>query len=136
MIPADSTDIKNDYRILLNELETYNPELAGKQRILAITKCDMLDEVMIEQMKNELPAGIATVFISSVSGLGLQELKDLIWEELNKEVNQVIELVHRPMVIQTPEVDEDAWDEEQVEEEEEDEEEDISRYKGIGWDDL
>jgi GTP-binding protein len=136
MIPADSTDIKNDYRILLNELETYNPELAGKQRILAITKCDMLDEVMIEQMKNELPAGIATVFISSVSGMGLQELKDLIWEELNKEVNQVIELVHRPMVIQTPEVDEDAWDEEQVEEEEEDEEEDISRYKGIGWDDL
>jgi len=137
MIPADSTDIKKDFGILLNELQTYNPELAGKQKILAITKCDMLDEVMMEQMKKELPEGIATVFISSVSGLGIQQLKDLIWEELNKEVNQIVDMVHRPMVIEAPETDEEEWDDEEVEEEPDDEEEeDISRYKGIGWDDL
>ena len=100
MIPADSEDIKKEYQILLNELKTYNPELSSKQRILAITKCDMLDEELTEQMKAELPEGIRAVFISSVSGLGIMELKDLIWEELNKESNKIVEFVHRPMIIE------------------------------------
>ncbi|MDR1725274.1 MAG: GTPase ObgE [Bacteroidales bacterium] len=83
MIPCDSDDIKKDCKILLNELQTYNPELMAKDRILAITKCDMLDEIMIEQMKEHLPKDMKCIFISSVSGKGIKELKDLIWHSLN-----------------------------------------------------
>jgi len=133
MIPADSNDIRRDYEILLHELATYNPELMSKQRVLSITKCDMLDEELMEQMKAELPEGIRAVMISSVSGLGLQELKDVLWEELNKEVVHLQEVVHKPMVIQARE--EEELGEEEIEEEE-DEEEDVSKYKGIGWDEL
>ena len=84
MIPADSADIKKEYAILLNELAQYNPELLDKQRALAITKCDMLDDELIAAMKKELPDGIKTVFISSVTGYGITELKDMLWEELNR----------------------------------------------------
>jgi GTP-binding protein len=140
MIPADSEDIKKEYQILLNELKTYNPELSSKQRILAITKCDMLDEELTEQMKAELPEGIRAVFISSVSGLGIMELKDLIWEELNKESNKIVEFVHRPMIIEPPVDGEDNEDEEEGDFDdffdEDEEDDDISKYKGIGWDDL
>lgn len=139
MIPADSDDIVREFNILLNELKQYNPELVDKQRILAITKCDILDEELTIAIRNELPKGIETVFISSVSGLGLNELKDLIWTEINKESNKVIEISHRPMeIIPLLEVDNDWDDENQVEEEWSDDEEDddISKYKGIGWDDL
>jgi GTP-binding protein len=85
MIPCDSDDISKEYGILLNELKVYNPELLDKERLLAITKCDMLDEEMINQMKANLPQGIKTVFISSVSGKNIDKLKDLIWETLNKD---------------------------------------------------
>ncbi|MDD4490235.1 MAG: GTPase ObgE [Paludibacter sp.] len=142
MIPADSQDIKKEYEVLLNELKTYNPELSSKQRIIAISKCDMLDEELIVQMKAELPEGIRAVFISSVSGLGIMELKDVIWEELNKESNKIVDLVHRPMIIE-PHVHEDEIqeDEEDMEDfddfiDEDEEDDDISKYKGIGWDDL
>jgi GTP-binding protein len=84
MIPADSEDIKKEYQVLLNELKLYNPELLHKERILAITKSDMLDDVMISQMKKELPK-IPHLFISSVAQKGLVELKDLIWERLNHD---------------------------------------------------
>ncbi len=136
MVPADCEDIKKEYGILLNELEKYNPQLADKQRILAISKCDMLDDELIEQMKKELPDDIQTVFISSVSGLGIEELKDLIWTELNKEVNQMVDIIHRPMEIAAPEYDEDEEDIDEMDDEWEDEEddEDLSKYKGIGWD--
>ncbi|MEE0982970.1 MAG: GTPase ObgE, partial [Bacteroidales bacterium] len=80
-----SDDISKEYGILLNELKVYNPELLDKERLLAITKCDMLDEEMINQMKANLPQGIKTVFISSVSGKNIDKLKDLIWETLNKD---------------------------------------------------
>ena len=83
MIPADSDDIKADYKILLGELQKYNPELLDKQRLLAITKCDMLDDELIEEMKNELPENINTTFISSVIQKGLDNLKDEIWKCLN-----------------------------------------------------
>lgn len=138
MIPADSDDIVREFNILLNELKQYNPELVDKQRILAITKCDILDEELTVAIKNELPKGVETVFISSVSGLGLNDLKDLIWTEINKESNKVIEISHRPMeIIPLVDVDDD-WDEEVEEEwtDEEDDDDDISKYKGIGWDDL
>lgn len=85
MVPCDTKDIKGEYNILLNELQNYNPELMDKDRILAITKSDMLDEVMIEQMKKLLPKDVPTVFISSVAGKGLMELKDMIWTTLNSE---------------------------------------------------
>ena len=84
MIPADSDDIKRDYEILLGELTQYNPELLDKNRILAITKCDMLDDELIEEMKAHLPEGIKSVFISSVAGLNIQRLKDMLWEALHE----------------------------------------------------
>jgi GTP-binding protein len=82
MVPADSDDIAKDYEILLGELTQYNPELLDKERLLAITKCDMLDDELIEEMKAHLPEGIASVFISSVSGLNITRLKDMLWEAL------------------------------------------------------
>lgn len=82
MIAADSDNIAEDYKVLLGELTQYNPELLDKQRILAITKCDMLDEELIEQMKPELPEGIETIFISSVAGYNIQKLKDRLWQML------------------------------------------------------
>lgn len=82
MIPADSDDVKKDYEILLGELTQYNPELLDKERLLAVTKCDMLDEDLIEEMKAMLPEGIPSVFISSVSGLNIAKLKDMLWEVL------------------------------------------------------
>ncbi len=82
MVAADSDNIAQAYDILLGELTQYNPELLDKQRILAVTKCDMLDEELIEQMKAELPKDIECLFISSVTGLGIQQLKDKLWQIL------------------------------------------------------
>lgn len=133
MIPADSDDIIAEFNILLNELKQYNPELIDKQRILAITKCDMLDNELIVELKKETPKEIQTVFISSISGLGISGLKDLIWIEINKESNKMVEISHRPMEINYHEVEEEI-DEDDIDEEEE--EDDLSKYKGIGWDEL
>jgi GTP-binding protein len=141
MIPADSDDIVKEFNVLLNELKQYNPELVDKQRILAITKCDILDEELTVAIKNELPKGVETVFISSVTGFGLNELKDLIWTEINKESNKVVEISHRPMEIIPLEDVEDDWDDENQDDvewtdDDDDDDNDISKYKGIGWDDL
>jgi len=84
MIPADSDDIKKEYDILLNELKQYNPELLHKERLLAITKSDMLDQELEKELKKDLPK-IPFVFISSVAQKGLVELKDLIWKHLNND---------------------------------------------------
>jgi GTP-binding protein len=84
MIPADSSDVKKEYKILLKELKKYNPELLHKRRMLAITKSDMLDEIMIKQMKKELPKDLPSCFISSVAQSGIDELKDLVWKILNE----------------------------------------------------
>lgn len=94
MIPADSNDIKKDYDILLNELRTYNPEMLDKQRLLAVTKCDMLDGELIEEMRQDLPDGVPAVFISAVAGKGLDELKDMLWVMLNDENNRVQTFTH------------------------------------------
>jgi GTP-binding protein len=82
MIPADSKDIKKEYKILLNELKQFNPELINKGRLLAITKCDMLDDEMMSLMKKELPR-LPSVFISSHTKLGLTKLKEMLWAQLN-----------------------------------------------------
>lgn len=83
MIPCDSRDIRKDYDILLNELEKYNPELLDKKRLLAVTKCDMLDQELLTAMKKEVPKGLPVIFISSAAGMGIQELKDEIWKAIN-----------------------------------------------------
>jgi GTP-binding protein len=83
MIPADSDNIEKEYQILLGELTKFNPELLDKERILAISKCDMLDEELIEEMKSLLPKNLPTLFISSLANMGLVALKDLIWTKLN-----------------------------------------------------
>lgn len=84
MISADAKDIRKEYDILLGELREYNPELLDKRRLLAITKSDMLDEELIDQMRAELPTDIKSVFISSVSGYNIDKLKDMLWSELNE----------------------------------------------------
>ncbi|GFD96661.1 GTPase ObgE [Tenacibaculum mesophilum] len=83
LIPADSEDIKKEYEILLNELRKHNPELLDKDRLLAISKSDMLDDELKEEIKQELPEGIEALFISSVAQQGLMELKDKLWQMLN-----------------------------------------------------
>ncbi len=83
MIACDATDIKKEYKILRNELQEFNPELLHKDHVLAITKCDMLDEQMMKEMKKDLPKGVETIFISSQTGYHIQELKDLLWKKLN-----------------------------------------------------
>ncbi len=85
MVPADSDDISKEYGILLNELRQYNPELLDKSRILAISKSDMLDGGMIADLEPQVPTGLPHVFISSITGQGLTELKDLIWKVLNED---------------------------------------------------
>jgi GTP-binding protein len=85
MVPIDTDDIKKEYEILLKELSKYNPELLDKKRVLAITKSDMLDDELIEEVKKTLPENIPTVFISSVTGKGIPELKDKIWQALVSE---------------------------------------------------
>ena len=84
MVPADADDIRREYEILLGELTQYNPELLDKQRLLAVTKSDMLDEQLIAEMRTHLPEGIPALFISSVTGYNIPQLKDLLWEALHK----------------------------------------------------
>lgn len=149
LVPATSEDIQAEYTILLNELEQYNPELLTKARILAISKMDV---PRIDQEGNELPSiteadvaalseqlGIPVVAISSLTGLGVDALKDVLWEELNKEQNQVIEISHAPIdvtIIEKAEepVDEDDNEEHTIYLNEVEEEWDLDKYKGIGWD--
>lgn len=86
LVPADSKDILAEYKILLKELKKFNPELLDKQRILAVSKSDMLDEELKREIKPHLPRKIPTVFISSVANEGIKELKDLIWKTLNSDM--------------------------------------------------
>jgi GTP-binding protein len=83
LIPVDAKDIKKEYEILLNELRKYNPELLDKKRLLAISKCDMLDDELLNELKKEIPVEIPSIFISAVTNQGITELKDLIWRTLN-----------------------------------------------------
>ena len=93
MIPVDSDDIKKEYGILCHELANFNPDLVNKPRVLAITKCDMLDDELLEQMRDELPGDVPTVYISSVAQKGITELKDLLWRTINDENNRIPESV-------------------------------------------
>ncbi len=81
MVPADSKNVKEEYEILVNELKMYNPELLDKKRVLAISKSDLLDEELMNEVRKDLPE-VPRVFISSVTGLGINTLKDMLWKEL------------------------------------------------------
>ena len=94
MVPGDTDDIRREYEILLNELSQFNPELLDKHRVLAVTKCDLLDEELVEMLRKDLMApsdlqSVPVVFISAVTGYGLEELKDVLWRELNSESNKL-----------------------------------------------
>lgn len=102
LIPADSDDINKEYNILLNELEQYNPELIDKQRVLAISKADMLDEELIASLEQELPGDVPHIFFSSVSGMNITELKDMLWTEINKEENRIQTFTHRNLDVKQP----------------------------------
>jgi GTP-binding protein len=86
MIPADADDYEKEYNILLGELVKYNPELADKDRILAVTKSDMIDEDLQAEIAAQLPKDISHIFISSVTNFNIMQLKDMIWEKLNAPV--------------------------------------------------
>ncbi len=147
MVPATSKDIEGEYKILLNELEQYNPELLTKARILAVTKMDM---PRVDDEGKELPAidfkklskklGIEILPISSIAGQGIDELKDALWTELNKEQNQIIEISHAPIDVtvierEEPEARDDEDEQGTIYLNEVEEEWDLDKYKGIGWDD-
>jgi GTP-binding protein len=85
LVPADADNIKHEFEVLLNELQEYNPELLDKERLLAISKSDLLDDELKEALKAELPENVPYVFMSSHTGVGLVELKDMIWKSLNKQ---------------------------------------------------
>jgi|TARA_Y100000385_G_scaffold291750_1_gene371967 GTPase len=85
MVPADSDDIQKEYEVLLNELKAYSPELMHKDKILVVTKSDMLDEELTAEIKAELPTNVKTIFISAVAQQGLVELNDMIWKMLNDD---------------------------------------------------
>ena len=101
MVPGDTDDIKHDYEVLLNELRRFNPELLSKHRVLAVTKSDLLDDELIQMLREALPDDLPVVFISAVTGYGIDQLKDVLWQELNSESNKLQEitaedtLVHR-----------------------------------------
>ena len=99
MVPADADDIKAQYEILLEELRRFNPQLMDKQRVLAISKCDMLDEELKAEIRPHLPTDLPAVFISAVSGEGLIELKDALWKAITDDANRTEEMpiTHRPL---------------------------------------
>ena len=89
MIPSDTDDIAHEYDVLLNELAQFNPDMLDKHRVLAITKCDLIDQELMSMLEDSLPKDLPHVFISGVSGLGLQQLKDVLWKELDSESNKL-----------------------------------------------
>ena len=138
MVPGDTDDIKHDYEVLLEELRKFNPELLEKHRVLAVTKCDLLDEELIDLLKEELPDDLPVVFISAVTGYGLDNLKDVLWRELNSESNKLQEittvdtLVHRDKdmsIFQQEMHDEDADVIEMIDEDEVEDADDLDDYE-------
>lgn len=118
LVSCEATSIKDDYEVLLNELRKFNPDMLGKKRLLAVTKCDLIDDELIGMLKADLPADIPCVFISSVTTLGLNDLKELIWKELNSESNKLRSdlssdsdaIVHRNMDVKKIEDDFSDWE--------------------------
>lgn len=142
LVPATSEDIEKEYGILLAELEKYNPELLSKARLLGISKCDVLTDEELAKLQKKVDKlakklEVPVLLFSSISGLGINELKDALWTELNKEQNQVIEISHAPIDVTVREKGEEPEEEEEEDTiylNEVEEEWDLSKYRGIGWD--
>ena len=98
MVPGDTDDIRKEYEILLNELARFNPEMLDKHRVLAITKSDLLDEELVRMLSENLP-DVPHVFISSVTGRGIAELKDILWKELNSESNKLQAIMSQDKIV-------------------------------------
>lgn len=135
MVPGDTDNIRKEYEILLEELRKFNPGLLQKHRILAITKCDLLDEELIEMLKAELPEDLPVVFISAVTGYGLTELKDKLWEELNSESNKLQaiseggSIVHRNRDAEKLSTDFADWEDDFIEETDDTSDDDFVDYE-------
>lgn len=139
MVPADADDIEAEYRVLLGELEKFNPQLMDKHRILAISKSDMLDDELIEEIRKTLPDDVPHVFISAVTGQGLSELKDTLWRAVTDESNRLatVDITHRPLDGHHRVADEDnfIFQYEPTEEEAEAEAEDLREISAESWGD-
>ena len=136
MVPGDADDIAKEYQILLDELTKFNPELLDKQRILAITKVDMLDDELVQMLEETLPTDIPHVFISSVTGTGIATLKDMLWAAMNSESNKIAmvinkeNIVHRNKDVKKLDADFADWEDEDYEYEDDDEEiEDLDDFE-------
>jgi len=140
MVPADSDDIAKDYKILLGELERFNPQLSDKKRVLAISKSDILDSELREEIEPTLPDELPHVFISSVSGEGLDKLKDVLWDSVTDENNKIesAPITHRPLDVSHRVREEDEFIFEQIpaEDEEPAEDEDWEYGEYLSEDDL
>ena len=99
MVPGDTDDIRREYEILLGELRQFNPELLEKQRVLAITKSDLLDEELQQLLSADLPTDLPTVFISAVTGYGIPQLKDILWQALNSESNKLAAITSQESIV-------------------------------------
>ena len=148
MVPGDTDDIKHEYEVLLNELQQFNPDMLTKHRVLAITKCDLLDDELMAMLRDELTAGLKElgdelpiVFISAVTGFGLSELKDVLWAELNSESNKLQSitaedtLVHRDKDMSIFAEELAAEGEDDIELIDDDEVEDIDELDDFEYDD-
>ncbi len=137
MVPADADDIKEQYEILLNELQQFNPQLSDKMRILAVTKSDLLDDELREEIEKTLPDGIPHVFISAVTGYGITELKDVLWKAITDESNRIdaVDIIHRPLDghHRVREEDEFIFQYEPTPEEAEQEAEDLRNISADSW---
>ena len=137
MVPADADDITEQYNILLRELEQFNPQLVDKQRVLAVSKSDMLDDELREEIAKTLPDGVPCVFISAVTGQGITELKDMLWRAITDENNRIdsSDIIHRPLDghHRVREEDEFIFQYEPTEEEAEQEAEDLRSINPDEW---
>lgn len=140
MVPADADDITAAYHVLLNELQQFNPQLMDKERILAISKSDMLDDELIEEIEKTLPPDIPHVFISAVTGYGIDKLKDILWSAINDDRNRIAtpSITHRPLDVhhRVREEDEFIFDKPEIEDEPEEEIWDEDDDNGEDWDEL
>ena len=135
MVPADADDIAREYSILLGELEKFNPQLMDKERVLAISKSDLLDDELREEIEKTLPEGVPHVFISAVSGYGIDRLKDMLWTAITDDRNRIDapDIIHRPLDGHHRVREEDDFIFEYTPDETDEEAEDLRRISPDAW---
>ena len=134
MVPGDTDDIRKEYEILLNEVGNFNPELLDKQRVLAITKSDLLDDELQQMLSEDLPDDLPYVFISAVANQGITELKDMLWQALNSESNKLQAISQRDSIVhRNKDLD---WLRQEMEDEGEDDEIEIIDESDLDIEDI